>query len=153
VSGRRAWLAMRLLGLYPRSWRDRYGSEVAALLEQHHVRLITLADLLAGAVDARLEPVHRSEEGVMSKSWPGRRVAVRCSFCGRDKEQVRKLVAGPGVYICDQCVELCNQVLADAGGQDTPPTQACPPPRPGRRAGPGTWLRNIFRSAVPQAAF
>jgi len=36
---------------------------------------------------------------------------TRCSFCGRGQDQVRKLVAGPGVYICDQCITLCNEVL------------------------------------------
>jgi len=35
----------------------------------------------------------------------------RCSFCGKTQEQVRKLVAGPNVYICDECVELCNEIL------------------------------------------
>jgi len=36
---------------------------------------------------------------------------LRCSFCGKSSEQVRKLIAGPGVYICDECVELCNDIL------------------------------------------
>jgi ATP-dependent Clp protease ATP-binding subunit ClpX len=36
---------------------------------------------------------------------------LRCSFCGKASEQVRKLIAGPGVYICDECVELCNEIL------------------------------------------
>jgi len=35
----------------------------------------------------------------------------RCSFCGKTQEQVRKLVAGPNVYICDECIELCNEIL------------------------------------------
>lgn len=35
----------------------------------------------------------------------------RCSFCGKGKDRVRRLVAGPGVFICDQCVHLCNEVL------------------------------------------
>ncbi len=36
---------------------------------------------------------------------------LKCSFCGKSQEQVRKLIAGPGVYICDECVELCNDIL------------------------------------------
>ncbi|MEA3401911.1 MAG: ATP-dependent Clp protease ATP-binding subunit ClpX [Armatimonadota bacterium] len=36
---------------------------------------------------------------------------LRCSFCGREKPQVNELIAGPGVYICSDCVELCNQIL------------------------------------------
>ena len=37
--------------------------------------------------------------------------SVRCSFCGKSQENVRKIVAGPGVYICDECVELCNSII------------------------------------------
>ncbi len=36
---------------------------------------------------------------------------LKCSFCGKSQDQVRKLIAGPGVYICDECVELCNEIL------------------------------------------
>lgn len=39
---------------------------------------------------------------------------LKCSFCGKSEKEVDKLVAGPGVYICDACVELCNQVIAEA---------------------------------------
>src|SRR5690554_3672733 len=38
---------------------------------------------------------------------------LKCSFCGKPQEQVKKLVAGPGVYICDECVELCNEIIAE----------------------------------------
>ena len=37
----------------------------------------------------------------------------KCSFCGKMQEQVRKLIAGPGVYICDECVELCNEIIEE----------------------------------------
>ena len=37
--------------------------------------------------------------------------SVRCSFCGKTQENVRKIVAGPGVYICDECVDLCNNII------------------------------------------
>ena len=36
---------------------------------------------------------------------------LKCSFCGKSQEQVRKLIAGPGVYICDECIDLCNEIL------------------------------------------
>lgn len=36
---------------------------------------------------------------------------LKCSFCGKPQEQVRKLVAGPGVYICDECIELCTEII------------------------------------------
>ena len=38
---------------------------------------------------------------------------LKCSFCGKLQEQVRKLVAGPGVYICDECIELCNEIIEE----------------------------------------
>jgi len=41
----------------------------------------------------------------------GERRLWRCSFCGKGKDKVRRLVAGPGVFICDQCVQLCTEVL------------------------------------------
>ena len=44
---------------------------------------------------------------------------LKCSFCGKTQKQVKKLIAGPGVYICDECIELCNEIiieeLAEAG--------------------------------------
>jgi ATP-dependent Clp protease ATP-binding subunit ClpX len=42
----------------------------------------------------------------------GRHTLV-CSFCNRTQEEVRKLIAGPGVYICDECIDLCNDIIAD----------------------------------------
>jgi ATP-dependent Clp protease ATP-binding subunit ClpX len=41
---------------------------------------------------------------------------VKCSFCAKVQKQVKKLIAGPGVYICDECIELCNDILADELG-------------------------------------
>ncbi len=36
-----------------------------------------------------------------------------CSFCGKSQHEVRKLIAGPSVYICDECVELCNDIIRE----------------------------------------
>ncbi|EHG8228560.1 ATP-dependent protease ATP-binding subunit ClpX [Listeria monocytogenes] len=41
---------------------------------------------------------------------------LKCSFCGKTQDQVRKLVAGPGVYICDECIELCNEIIEEELG-------------------------------------
>ncbi len=53
----------------------------------------------------------------MARRILGRREAPsdrrRCSFCWKSEDQVGKLVAGPGVYICDECVELCNEILEE----------------------------------------
>jgi len=43
---------------------------------------------------------------------------LKCSFCGKSQEQVRKLVAGPGVYICDECIELCTEIVEEELGQE-----------------------------------
>lgn len=59
---------------------------------------------------------------------------LKCSFCGKSQEQVRKLIAGPGVYICDECVDLCNEILDeelfDAGAP-------APQPAPRKEQQPG----------------
>jgi ATP-dependent Clp protease ATP-binding subunit ClpX len=47
----------------------------------------------------------------MKKSSDGE--ILRCSFCNKDQNDVRKLIAGPTVYICDECVEVCNDIIAD----------------------------------------
>ena len=38
---------------------------------------------------------------------------VKCSFCGKTQKQVKKLIAGPGVYICDECIDLCNEIIEE----------------------------------------
>ncbi len=43
---------------------------------------------------------------------------LKCSFCGKTQDQVRKLVAGPGVYICDECIELCNEIIEEEIGEE-----------------------------------
>jgi ATP-dependent Clp protease ATP-binding subunit ClpX len=55
---------------------------------------------------------------------------LKCSFCGKSQDQVRKLIAGPGVYICDECIDLCNEILDEElveghghpGGRPAPET-------------------------------
>ena len=43
---------------------------------------------------------------------------LKCSFCGKTQDQVRKLVAGPGVYICDECIELCTEIVEEELGHE-----------------------------------
>jgi len=38
---------------------------------------------------------------------------LKCSFCGKSQKQVIKLIAGPGVYICDECIELCVEIVEE----------------------------------------
>jgi endopeptidase Clp ATP-binding regulatory subunit (clpX) len=44
---------------------------------------------------------------------------LKCSFCGKSQDQVRRLIAGPGVYICDECIELCSEIIAEEFEEDT----------------------------------
>ena len=45
---------------------------------------------------------------------------LRCTFCGKSQEEVEKLIAGPSVFICDECVGLCNEILAEEGTSPKP---------------------------------
>ena len=54
----------------------------------------------------------------MAKSSDKNKGALVCSFCNRTQEEVRKLIAGPNVYICDECIELCNDIIAEEVEQE-----------------------------------
>jgi len=45
-------------------------------------------------------------------------IALSCSFCGKSQKEVKKLIAGPTVYICDECIELCNDIIAEEVGRE-----------------------------------
>ena len=53
-----------------------------------------------------------------------------CSFCGKSQNEVRKLIAGPSVYVCDECVELCNDIIKDELQEETPHSAAGSLPKP-----------------------
>ncbi len=61
---------------------------------------------------------------------------LKCSFCGKSQEQVRKLIAGPGVYICDECVDLCNEILDEELYEGNSQPAATPPSAPRRESNP-----------------
>jgi len=56
-----------------------------------------------------------------------------CSFCGKSQDEVRKLIAGPKVYICDECIDLCNDIIAEESEQERRPATS----RPSSRSHPG----------------
>ncbi|MGF1477773.1 MAG: ClpX C4-type zinc finger protein, partial [Geminicoccaceae bacterium] len=64
----------------------------------------------------------------MSESGDDGKTTLFCSFCGKSQHEVRKLIAGPTVFICDECVELCSDIIREegqtsaAGGGGTVPT-------------------------------
>jgi hypothetical protein len=49
---------------------------------------------------------------------PERTGDVFCSFCGKSRDEVRKVIAGPTVYICDECIDLCNDIIAEECDQE-----------------------------------
>ncbi len=57
------------------------------------------------------------------KSTPGEKV-LYCSFCGKSQHEVKKLIAGPSVFICDECIELCNDIIRDEVPADSPAARA-----------------------------
>jgi ATP-dependent Clp protease ATP-binding subunit ClpX len=75
---------------------------------------------------------------------------LKCSFCGKSQEQVRKLIAGPGVYICDECVDLCNEILDEELFDSS---AAAPQPVPRREQSPEkrkTRATNLSLSQLPK---
>ena len=64
--------------------------------------------------------------------------SLRCSFCGKTQRQVRKLIAGPNVYICNECVELCLEIVEE---EEAPPV-----PQPNRLGR----LRRALRGSRPR---
>jgi ATP-dependent Clp protease ATP-binding subunit ClpX len=62
--------------------------------------------------------VEEEGEGFVAKFGDGGDL-VKCSFCGKSQKQVKKLIAGPGVYICDECIDLCNDIIAEELAEST----------------------------------
>jgi ATP-dependent Clp protease ATP-binding subunit ClpX len=55
---------------------------------------------------------------------------LSCSFCGKSQREVKKLIAGPTVYICDECIELCNDIIAEEYGHEEAPSASSRVPKP-----------------------
>jgi ATP-dependent Clp protease ATP-binding subunit ClpX len=55
----------------------------------------------------------------MAKRRSGNINGLRCSFCGKSQDEVKKLIAGPAVYICDECIELCNEIIEEEYEKET----------------------------------
>ena len=102
-------------------------------IEPRHIALalVSVADGLAaellrqasgldqdGLVDAVSRLLADPELDVPLSPAPVDDALLRCSFCGKDQTAVRKLIAGPDVYICNECVDLCDRILADEAGTD-----------------------------------
>jgi len=53
---------------------------------------------------------------------------LRCSFCGKTQDEVKKLIAGPGVYICDECIRLCDEIIAEDDRENAGTLEEAPKP-------------------------
>ena len=76
---------------------------------------------------------------------------LKCSFCGKSQEQVRKLIAGPGVYICDECVDLCNEILdEELFDSSTVPAAAAVPKQETTQKRRATSGKSMSMSQIPK---
>jgi len=66
----------------------------------------------------------------MSRKEDDRNVDLCCSFCGKHQSEVKKLIAGPSVYICDECIELCNDIIAEEYDSTEMPGETTKVPKP-----------------------
>jgi hypothetical protein len=107
-----------------------YDAEVARGQFRHAVRRLQLAGgsmrEIAGALGLSHQRVHQIVEAAGgSRSWRTGRARstelLSCSFCGKNQKQVKKLIAGPGVYVCGGCVDLVHAVLAAPSKTATTP--------------------------------
>ena len=95
-----------------RSLRDALGAKALPTTYSQSLELIAKAfgydnwNILAAKIDAA-EPRADAQKSV------GRGELLYCSFCGKNQHEVRKLVAGPAVFICDECIDLCTDIVDD----------------------------------------
>ena len=76
---------------------------------------------------------------------------LQCSFCGKSQKEVKKLIAGPTVYICDECIGLCNDIIAEEVEREESLTTTAPLPKPAE-CGPGAFRPPCSPLSGPSAA-
>src|SRR5215469_14846378 len=95
-----------------RSLRDALNAKSVQTTHSESLELIAKAfgyenwNILSAKIDAAQPP-----GGATGQQPAAQAKLLYCSFCGKSQHDVRKLVAGPAVYICDECVDLCNGVI------------------------------------------
>jgi hypothetical protein len=101
-------------------------ADIARAEFHHAVRRLQLSGgslrEIAEALGLSHQRVHQIVDGAGgARPWRrGKGMLLKCSFCGKQQENVRKLIAGPGVYICNECVEKADQVIATGEPAATP---------------------------------
>lgn len=118
-----AWSSLsRLVGT---SWKKPHAAALVHKREAQRTAKATQAVLwqsdLVGHLLAGLSAANREGQDVWARSGPRRAPAgIKCSFCGKPDRTPERLIGGPGVTICNECVELCVWMLAEPGGADRP---------------------------------
>jgi hypothetical protein len=101
-------------------------ADIARADFHHAVRRLQLSGgslrEIAEALGLSHQRVHQIVEGAGgARPWRrGKGMLLKCSFCGKPQEEVRKLIAGPGVYICDECTDKTDRVIATGEPAATP---------------------------------
>ncbi|MEH2535240.1 hypothetical protein V1277_005459 [Bradyrhizobium sp. AZCC 1588] len=104
-----------------RSLRDALTAKAVQTTHSESLELIAKAfgydnwNILSAKIDAA-QPPAKIEAARPPSNWPGRlqnpaAQLLYCSFCGKNQHEVNKLVAGPAVFICDECIELCTDIV------------------------------------------
>ena len=109
--------------------RVMHSNEILALATRQYHRAINslhesgastrdIADLLDMSHQRVHQIVGKDEEALVeARERAARMPNLGCTFCGKSKDHVQKLIAGPGVYICNECIELCNDIISDDLGK------------------------------------
>ena len=90
---------------------ERLDISVSAVKGRLHKSRHQLKEKLQPLQD-RIQSTSLQEQTVTTKTDPQLEIKLCCSFCEKNREQVKLLIAGPGVYICDECVNICNQIIS-----------------------------------------
>ena len=83
-------------------------------------QLASLFYMTIGSLESKLKEAYgeRWDKGVEIPKLLEKEKEIRCSFCGKDQAEVKKIIAGPNVFICGECVGICNQILDDDSSPD-----------------------------------
>ena len=92
------------------------GREVSINSQQ----LVSVFYLTIGSLESKLKEAYgeRWDKGVEIPELLEKEKEIRCSFCGKEQAEVKKIIAGPNVFICDECVGICNQILKSDSSPD-----------------------------------
>src|SRR5215472_10074507 len=96
-----------------RSLRDALAAKAVQTSHSESLELIAKAFGYENwnILSAKIDSVQPRSSAAAGHQDPTQQKILYCSFCGKNQHEVRKLIAGPGVYICDECVDLCTDIV------------------------------------------